>query len=145
MTKGLKLTIDVLKKFHCGFSKLVKLRLEQVVKNINGWETWNGVTFVHHDSLLNGHVGVGLGSWATLVLSVQLVELHLDLCTTRKLGLLRHVATSAHLSSCIILTCDLILISLNKLSYHIPQKMLLLAILRGKGWAKVDEISLGLT
>jgi len=98
---------------------------------------------MHHDSLLNGHIGVGLSSRAALILGVQLVELHLDLGTTGKLASLGLV--SSDLSPCIILTCDLILISLHKLSYHIPQKMLLLAILRGKRWSKVNQVCLGLT
>jgi len=97
---------------------------------------------MHHDGLLDSHVRVGFSGWTSLVLGVQLVEFHFDSSTTRELGLAWLVPVNS--SSRVVFTCDLIFVSLSKLSDHIPKKVLLFIVTGWQGWAEVDQVSLGL-
>jgi hypothetical protein len=78
-----KHVVDVLDKVHCWLSQLLHLRLDQVNEDIYGWETWDSVTLMKHDSLLNVSVGVLAGSIVPNELPIEVVEMELDLSTTR--------------------------------------------------------------
>ena len=55
-SKSLELGVAVLNEICSWFSKLVKLRSDQILQHIYGWETWNGVTLMHGNCALNGHI-----------------------------------------------------------------------------------------
>jgi len=59
--KGFKLGVAILDKLKSGVTKLVELRGNKVLQHVDRRETWDLITFVHSDSLLNGHIRVLLG------------------------------------------------------------------------------------
>jgi hypothetical protein len=77
--KSFKLSVTVLDQLKSGVAKLVKLGRNQVLKDVNGGEAWNAVTFVHGDGTLDCHIGVLLSCVEILEVGVKTVELHLDL------------------------------------------------------------------
>jgi len=100
---------------------------------------------MHSNSLLNHHIGVFLCSLETIILSIQLVEAHLDTGATGDFG--ADGTTSRirlNLSSSIVFTLDLVLVSLHELSDHVPEKMHLLIFSVWERWAQIVKFTFGL-
>jgi hypothetical protein len=73
--------VHVLKQVKSRFSQFFKLRLDQIYKDVDRREARNGITFVKHNSLFD--VGISVLACGVVVdeLSIQVVEVELDLGT----------------------------------------------------------------
>ena len=141
--KSFKLSVTVLDQLKSGVAKLVKLRRDQVLKDVNGGEAWNAVTFVHGDGTLDCHIGVLLSCVEVLEVGIKTVELHLNPRTGRELGLLRNsyvLGASLHVK----LTRDLVFEGLNELSDHGPDHVELLTLGIWHGLTQVVKFALSL-
>lgn len=118
----LKLSVDIIKAIKGWLSQLLKLWLDEVVENINRWETWNTVTLVHGNSTLNHLVCVLLSGLDLFQVRVKSIETHLDAGTTREL-LSDRAATSLNFSARVVFTSNLILVCLDEFSDHTPKKV----------------------
>lgn len=98
---------------------------------------------MHSDGLLDNHVGVLLSGVKVVVLSIQSVEARLDAGTTGKFGA-DGASVLDTLSSGVVLTLNLVLVSLDELSDHVPEKVHLLSLSLGKRRTQVEEFALGL-
>ena len=78
----LELCITILNEFQSWIPKFFKLRRYQVNKNINRWETWQSVTFMHLNGLLNMHIVIFTASLVAIELLIQIVKRHFDLSST---------------------------------------------------------------
>jgi hypothetical protein len=139
----LKLRVNIVKELNCWFPKFFKLRLDEVVKDVDGRESRDTITFVHCNRAFDDHIRVFLSRIELIVLSVELVETHFDSRTSRKL-LLDRTTTGGVLSSCVVLALDLILVGLNEFGDHVPKKMHLICLTRRHGNTKIFKFFFGL-
>lgn len=77
-----ELLISILDEFKSRVSKLLKLGIDQIDEDIDGWETWKAITFMHLNGLLNMEVVIVLGSSKVFILLVKVIEIHFDPGTT---------------------------------------------------------------
>jgi hypothetical protein len=82
---------------------------------------------MHGNRAFNNHIRVLLSRVELFVLAVKFVEAHLNASTARQF-LLDWARLIRILSSCVVLTLNLILVSLNKLSDHVPKQMHLVSL-----------------
>ena len=93
---------------------------------------------MHGDGAFNCHIRVLLGRVEAFELSVETVELHLDLRACRQLLLLGSCTCNLHVSSLHVeLSRDLVLVALNKVGDHSPNHMKFLALRRRHRLAKI--------
>lgn len=59
----LELLITILNELKGWISKFFKLWRNQINENINRWETWQSITFMHLDGLLNVHIVIFTASF----------------------------------------------------------------------------------
>jgi len=141
-TKLFKLCINIVKAVKSRLSEFLELRLYQIVKHVNGWETRDTITFVHSNGALDHHVSVLLGGFKLFKICVEFIETHLDTGTARKL---LSLGTSSLLTTGIVFTTNLIFVGLNELSNHTPKKVHFISCLTRHRWAKVSQFLLGFT
>jgi hypothetical protein len=111
-----------LKKIKGWLSKLFKLRLNEIDEDIDRGETWDGITFVKHDGLLNILVSVLICRIVVYELFVEVVEMELDLGTARELPFAARVLVLV-VSFRVKLSCDCVFVDGNKISNHVPEEV----------------------
>ena len=55
------MSVAILDQFKSWVPKLIKLRCDQLLENVDGGEAWDLIAFVHGNSTLNRHIRVFLG------------------------------------------------------------------------------------
>ncbi len=91
-----------------------------------------------HDCLLNVSVGVLAGSIVPNELPIEVVEMELDLSTTREFSF-PWLATACLISSLVVeLACDCVLVDCHEISDHVPEEVHLLSGLTREGRAEIS-------
>jgi hypothetical protein len=96
---------------------------------------------VHSNGAFNNHIRILLRGIKFLILTVQLIETHLDSGTAGKLRALRRLI-SVHGTTGVELTRNLVLVSLYELSNHIPKKMHLFSLRCRHSGSKIAQLTL---
>jgi hypothetical protein len=129
--------VDILQKIKCRLSQLLQLWLNEVNEHIDGWESWDCVTLMEHDSLLDIGISILAGSVVVYELPVKVVEVELYLCSPRQLSLTRRILILVSFG--IELSSDGVLVDCYEICYHVPEKMHLFCRFTWERWAKISE------
>ena len=116
----LKHKVDILEQIKSGLSKLLHLRLNQIDEDVDRGETWNGVTLVEHDCFLDVLISVLTSCIVVDELFVEVVEVELDLSTTREF-LLASSTLVCVVSFRVKLSGNSVFVDCDEVSDHVPE------------------------
>jgi hypothetical protein len=108
----LKHKVNILQQIKSRLSELLHLRLDEIDEDVDRGETWDGVTLVEHDCLLDVLIRVLASCVVVDELFVEVVKVELDLSTTREFPLASSilvlvVSFRVKLSgNCVFVDCD---------------------------------------
>ena len=112
--------VNILQQIKRGLSKLLHLRLNQIDEDIDRRETWDSVTLVEHDCLLDVLIGVLASCVVVDELFVEVVEVELYLSTTREFSLASSTLVLV-VSFRVKLSGYSVFVDCDEVCYHVPE------------------------